>query len=259
MKLISLNTWGGKLYKPLMEFVESEAKTTDVFCFQELYFSKTPRPDIPWIRANLAFELQSLLSDFLMFERLGDRKSDVSGELPDRDVKIGEAIFVKKPITVIESGGFRTYSENDESAKERIKNISGNFHFVEFEKTGESYFIGNVHGIWIPGPKIDSSGRIEQSNRLNNELKKRSGKEILCGDFNLKPETESVAILGSGMRNLIKEYGIKTTRNRYYPDMEKYGDYIADYAFASPNVQIGDFKVPMNEISDHLPLILEFS
>jgi len=259
MKLISLNTWGGKIYKPLKEFVESEKETTDVFCFQELYFSEIPRPDIPWIRANLAFELRNTLSDFLMFECLADNENNSFGDSPDKDVRIGEAIFVKKPIAVIEKGGFRTYSENDESAREKIENISGNFQFVKFEKNGEKYFIGNIHGIWMPGPKVDAPGRIEQSNRLNNEFKKHSGKKILCGDFNLKPETESVAMLGSEMRNLIKEYGIKTTRNRYYPDMEKYGDYIADYAFVSPAVRVGDFKVPMNEISDHLPLVLEFS
>ncbi len=81
----------------------------------------------------------------------------------------------------------------------------------------------------------------------------------MCGEFNLQPKTESIAIIGSGMRDLIKEYGVTTTRNKYYADMEKYRDYIADYVFVSPNVRVADFKVLDNEVSDHFPLFLEFS
>jgi exonuclease III len=35
MKIITLNTWGGKIYKELMDFVNKN-KDTDIFCFQEI-------------------------------------------------------------------------------------------------------------------------------------------------------------------------------------------------------------------------------
>jgi endonuclease/exonuclease/phosphatase family metal-dependent hydrolase len=76
----------------------------------------------------------------------------------------------------------------------------------------------------------------------------------LCGDFNLQPETKSLAILEKGMRNLIKEFNIDTTRNYLYDHKEKY----ADYFLVSPEVKILSFKVIDTLVSDHLPLVLEF-
>lgn len=255
MKLISLNTWGGKLYQPLIEFVVANAETTDIFCFQEVYFSENYHPEIPWIRTNLASELQGALPGFSMTERLAVQKNGAA----ESDAKIGEAIFVKDSANVTGSGGFHTYQEDGESAREKIEAASGNFQFVALESGSEAYVIGNVHGLWFPGPKFDTAKRIEQSVRLKKAMEVSRGKKILCGDFNLQPSTESVGILDSGMRDLITEYHIAKTRSRYYEDMEKYHDYIADYMFVSSDVRVADFKVLPDEVSDHLPLVLEFS
>ena len=258
MRLISLNTWGGKIYGPLVGFVKREADATDVFCFQELYFSKIPRPEAPWIKSDLAIELRNELSDFLMFERLSIKDTRPQNKMSGKDVKIGEAIFVRKSTNIIERGGFRTYAEDCESVAEKIEPATGVFQFVKVEDNNQDYFIGNIHGIWLPGSKSDTPKRLEQSSRLKDFIKKQPGKKVLCGDFNLQPNTESIKLLDSEMRDLIKEYGIKTTRSRYYADMQKYADYIADYVFVSSDVEVINFKVLPDEVSDHLPLLLEF-
>ena len=77
----------------------------------------------------------------------------------------------------------------------------------------------------------------------------------MCGDFNLLPNTQSLAILEEGMRNLIKEFGITSTRSELYTKSEKYADYI----LTSPDIAVHDFKVFSDTISDHLPLMVEFS
>lgn len=258
MKLISLNTWGGKLCEPLIVFVKKAAGTTDIFCFQEVYFSKTPRPDIPWVKADLALELKNALPNFLMVERLAAEGSYVRDETINKDVRTGEAIFIKNPLNIVESGGFHTYSEDRESAKEKIAAITGNFQFAKVKAANETYLIGNIHGIWLPGSKLDTVKRIEQSSRVDAALEKFHGKKVLCGDFNLQPATRSIGMLDADMRDLIKEYKITTTRNRYYADMKKYADYIADYMFVSRDVRVADFKVLPDEVSDHSPLLLEF-
>ena len=62
-----------------------------------------------------------------------------------------------------------------------------------------------------------------------------------------------------GMRNLIKDFSIATTRNALsygnYPESER--QYFADYVFVSSGVRVLNFSVPEIEISDHLPMILE--
>lgn len=62
-------------------------------------------------------------------------------------------------------------------------------------------------------------------------------------------------MLESNMINLIKKYNIPTTRNKYFPGKDKF----ADYTFISPDINAQDFRVPTAEISDHLPMILDFS
>ncbi len=76
----------------------------------------------------------------------------------------------------------------------------------------------------------------------------------MCGDFNLLPDTQSIQILeDTGLRNLIKETGVTSTRTSHYTKPEKF----ADYAFVSKNLNIKEFKVLPDEVSDHSPLCLE--
>lgn len=90
-------------------------------------------------------------------------------------------------------------------------------------------------------------------------LKNNKGIKIVGGDFNLFPETKSIKMWEEiGYRNLIKEYGIKTTRNEYawrnYPNNKHY---FSDYVFVDPSVKVTNFDVPEMTISDHLPMIVE--
>lgn len=85
------------------------------------------------------------------------------------------------------------------------------------------------------------------------------GSKIIVGDFNLLPETESLKIIGEGMRNLIGEFNIARTRSNLSPFFgKKEFQKFADYTLATPDVKVLDFKVLEVEVSDHLPMILEF-
>ena len=77
----------------------------------------------------------------------------------------------------------------------------------------------------------------------------------MSGDFNLLPDTQSIKKLENfGLRNLVKEYNITSTRTSFYTKSEKF----ADYAFVSSEIAVKDFKVLPDEVSDHSPLYLEF-
>jgi endonuclease/exonuclease/phosphatase family metal-dependent hydrolase len=75
----------------------------------------------------------------------------------------------------------------------------------------------------------------------------------MCGDFNLRPDTQSMSIIEqAGVKNLIKEYNISSTRTSLYTKSEKYADYI----FISDNLKESEFKVLPDEASDHSALML---
>lgn len=269
MKLVSLNTWGGRVFEPLMEFIKSQAETTDIFCFQELYFSPFPHHKMFDIRPDLAWQIKKILPDFSFSEYLSDEYARIYAyrfgetEKPKstpflKDIRIGTAIFVKKTIEIIDEDGFRIFIKDDEAIAEDIMPSTGSFQYVLIGAGQERYTIGNLHGIWVRGTKGDTPKRFEQERFLEEFIKKQEGKKILCGDFNLEPNTKSIALLENHMRNLIREYKIQKTRSSYYNDMEKYKDYVSDYIFVSRDVGVENFRVLENEVSDHLPLSLEF-
>lgn len=145
MKLISINTWGGRLFEPLIKFIKSQAKTTDIFCFQELYFNPLPHHTVFGIRPDLALQIKEAFPDFSMSERLGGTHQDIlaylarrgydvaeraDAMLHDKDIHIGEAIFVKKTLEIIDEGGCQTYVSDDESSAEDIMPSTGNFQYV---------------------------------------------------------------------------------------------------------------------------------
>ena len=59
------------------------------------------------------------------------------------------------------------------------------------------------------------------------------------------------------MSNLIDEYNIKTTRPTFNDGLDK-GDLVCDYIFVNNKIKVNDFKVLDNNVSDHLPLLLDF-
>ena len=48
----------------------------------------------------------------------------------------------------------------------------------------------------------------------------------------------------------------KTTRSRHYDKLIDFP--FADYIFTSPEIIVSEFKVLSDEVSDHLPLLLDF-
>ena len=77
----------------------------------------------------------------------------------------------------------------------------------------------------------------------------------MCGDFNLLPSTESIKMFEDfDLINLIKENNIISTRTSFYKKEEKF----ADYVFVSKGIKVNEFKVLIDEISDHSPLLIDF-
>jgi hypothetical protein len=58
----------------------------------------------------------------------------------------------------------------------------------------------------------------------------------------------------AGLRNLIKGYGITSTRTSLYKKEHRF----ADYTFVSENISVIDFKILPEEVSDHNAMYLDF-
>jgi hypothetical protein len=273
MKLISLNIWGGKAYEPLMKFIKDNAGDTDIFCFQEAFRSSADIIESNGMRANILADIAAALPNFRSF--LAPIGSGYDNEGPvDFDITEAQATFIKNGVdckaltdgSVFVLGKYRRLGKD-----ETIENVPTNFQYVRLSSGGKEFTILNVHGTAYPGHKLDTPERLAQSQKIIEFLRGEDGSpryssggaggKIVCGDFNLLPETKSIAMIeGAGMTNLIKKFAIERTRSSsspWYgkPDFQKF----ADYAFVSAEVNVINFSVPDTAASDHLPLVLEFS
>lgn len=248
------------MFDLLMEFIKQSAIDTDFFCFQEMTHASVIASTHNGGRTIMFAEISSALPDFngyLAPVSSGfDEESHASYEIVQ-----GQAIFAKKNIPIDSHGEVFIFGEKAAVAEDaEPENLPAVMQYVRFEKEGKCFTLATVHGIPYPGDKRDDENRRAQSRRILSFFAGEKGEKILGGDFNMMPDTESMAMIEkSGMIDLIKEYAITNTRNEFaygdYPEADR--QYFADFAFVSSGVRVTRFEVPYCLVSDHLPMLLE--
>ena len=235
----------------LFEFINQSAPDTDIFCFQEIYvpFDETGI----WVGQSVAEKLS-------VFKAIQELLPDHIGVVedptaPKMGTRKGLATFVKKNIALDSYGEFMICNPAKIISPKKVLTY-GNLQYLEITEADDKYLIANIHGLFSEpkGDKLDNPDRLQQSRRIKEFLDNNSKLKVVVGDFNLWPETESIKIIETGMRNLIKENNITSTRSSYFKFSNKYSNYV----FVSPEINVLDFKVIETEVSDHLPLLLEF-
>lgn len=252
MKIVSLNTWGGRAGEDnLLDFF-AKRKDVDVFCLQEIWSAPYENFD-GHAAGGVAIDHSKIMTE-------GMQK--ISSTLPNHTKyfrphfmdNYGLLMLVKKDLDVITEDEIFVYKEKGHIPDGDIGNHARNIQYVTLMTNGRPVTIFNFHGLWNGKGKTDTDDRISQSQNISNFIESLNGECVLCGDFNLLPNTKSIQILEeSGLRNLIKEYKVKSTRTSYYTKPEKH----ADYVFVSSGIKVGDFQVLPDEVSDHTPLLIE--
>ena len=228
-----------------MAFLERQSLDTDIFCLQEVRNGSYPAGiSIPGERENL-------------FEEIGRVLIDFTGYFTPVAVGVGIAMFVRRGIKAAKVESREILSSIE---LEHIRMENGNRYYARFLQSAyleeAGVIVHNFHG--LPGMgKKDTPERKIQTDRLLSILDGAGKSQIIVGDFNLAMDTEAVARLSYGLKNLVREGNFKTTRNRYYDKWET--SPFADYAFVSSGIGINHFSVLPDEVSDHLPLSLDFS
>ena len=242
MKLITLNIWGGHVHAPLVDFFRTH-QDIDIFCLQEVYHDAPHQisTEERKVQLNIFSELTALLPEHRAFFR------------PTVQNIYGIGILIKNHIDVLSEGEIMIH-ENVAYTGQGPEH-SRKLQWMECQLQDKIYAILNVHCLWNGRGKTDTPERIMQSQRIKAFMNTLSMPKVLCGDFNLRPDTKSIKIISEEMNNLVERYGVTSTRTRFYPKEEKFADYI----FTSPEIQVNHFEVLKDQVSDHAPLLLEFS
>lgn len=244
LSLMTLNVWGGHVQNPLQEFFRKN-KEVDLFCVQELYKNAPRKMSTDDLKVDLSLseKIQRSLPDHELFF------------CPVLEDWYGIGIFIKKSFTVLDYGEkyiyINPYYENKGPAHNRK---------LQWLKTqtpnGDLITIVNIHGLWNGKGKGDSADRLQQSYLIQKFIKTISTPYVMCGDFNLRPDTKSLQILKCNLRDLIQENNITSTRTSFYKKAERF----ADYLFTTPhNINVDSLSVLPDEVSDHNALRLNFN
>lgn len=244
MKLITLNTWAGRLKEPLETFLKEKMKDTDMFCFQEIFNNLTEGETDEYINHDegnkyILQEISGILTDF------------DAHFCPITDQVFGIAIFLRKGIEVIQSGEVMLYENSGDPSGDHDRKMQ----WIYIKQGTKDLMIMNVHGHWDASGRGDTANRLAQSKIINDFIAQSgSSPKILVGDLNLDANTESIKLLETYFINLVKKEGIETTRTELYTGSDRH----ADYVFVSENVFVNKFEVMPDVVSDHSPLLLDF-
>ncbi|KTD60960.1 endonuclease/exonuclease/phosphatase family protein [Legionella shakespearei] len=241
MKLITLNVWGGRVRNPLLKFIHTH-KDIDIFCLQEVYYNahRTITNENLELSLNFFADLQKLLPNHHAIFK------------PAVENVYGVAILVKNTIDILGEGEINIHQKQHYPGIG--VNHDRNLQWIECQWNNKIYSVLNVHGLWNGQGKKDTPERILQSERIRQFMDTINTPKVLCGDFNLRPDTESMKILEQGMNNLVTSHQVRSTRTSYYKKEEQFADYI----LTSPEITVNEFSVMSDEVSDHSPLFLDF-
>lgn len=246
---------------PLKAFLKKHASNVDIFCFQEVYHGSeqaknrwNQKSNYGEMRMNIYSEVSEILED-----HIGFHAASVEIESEGEQIPYGIAIFIKKNLELIAQGTYEVFERYENlDVEENMKKIgiwNRLLQYATINHNGSPLTIFNLHGLHTGKGKDDTRDRLKQSEQVKKFMQNHPGQKILCGDFNLNITTESLTLLEDGMKNLVKEFGITSTRSHHYLHAVKF----ADYLLVTPNIHVIDFNVLDDVVSDHLPLFIEIT
>lgn len=253
MKLISLNTWGGRAGKDKLLAFFAAYKDVDIFCLQEIW--SAPYEHLEGSSAGGLSIDHSNIMVYGLQEISALLNTHNAYFKPHHLDNYGLLMLVKKDLDVISEGDVFVYKEKGHIPEGDVGFHARNVQFTTIATKNGNRSILNFHGLWSGDGKGDSEDRLLQSDRIIQFMKTLSNPYVMCGDFNLLPNTQSIKKLENfGLRNLIKENNIISTRTSFYTKEPKF----ADYTLVSDGVKINDFKILPDEVSDHSPMYVDF-
>ncbi len=243
IKILTLNLFeGGLFWENIRTFLLRE--DFDILCLQEAFNGDVHQPpSFQSIR-----RLNALLPGFYsyyspeLFEIWPHGQGDGGNLIYSRfPLSQERTIFLHKDYQKIH----RPQREDD------FSHYPKNLQHVVATIGEKKLHVCNMHGIWgLDGG--DTSERLLMSDRIVKEIAGKSPL-ILTGDFNLKPNTQTIAHIEKHLRSLFAGE-METSFNMRHKTNPGYATAVVDMMFASTDIKVVEKKVCQDDVSDHVPL-----
>ncbi|HLD19848.1 MAG TPA: endonuclease/exonuclease/phosphatase family protein [Patescibacteria group bacterium] len=253
MKIIQLNIWGGRYVKEAVAFFKQEC--ADIICLQEVtsgIFTKAESADVAgsdvyeYVKKELGYDG--------VFEKCFS--AEIDGKVSHRGNAIFSRYSLKDVYTEFYDYPFTRFDMNMEG-REYAHTQPQNFISAHITTPIGELRVMCTHMAWSRVCE-DTERRIGQTRKIMAYLESVPDEPtILCGDFNIHPQSESLRIFKSYFANP-GEGSIKNTLNPSVHPVFFNGDHpnglTVDYILTH-GLNIEFIHSPVFTISDHLPVV----
>lgn len=246
MKLVQLNIWQGRILKHVVRFLQEQKP--DIICLQEIYSCKEHVPN--WDSYSSLEILQEALPEMKhwFFAPL------FSYKVWGRRVTQGNAIASRFPMSNehVEFTHGRFVKDEDHIPNTR------NFQTCQLTIDDKRKLsLVNHHAYWDKNPAGNPTS-VKAMRKVVDAVNAIQKPIIVCGDLNVRPETETMQLFKGLLENLTETHGVKTTLTQVAGSFDNNNTVACDHILVSSDVQVKHFEVSDEIVSDHKPLVLEF-
>ena len=242
MKLLQLNIWEGKLLKEVLAFIDKVRP--DILCLQEVFSCQGDirLPDLMFNSLELIQKQTGFAHSFF--------SPTFTAEYAGVPASFGIAILSRYPLNNKESTFVHgSYSPNGIAAPNtRV------LQHCQVLVDGKSLSLVNHHGYW-ESTQFGSEVTTEKMRLVKETTQSLPTPIMFAGDLNVVNESPAMRVFDGFLTDLTAKHNIATTLSQ----LGKVSFNIAcDHILVSDDVQVKNFSVSEDLISDHKALILEF-
>lgn len=255
-KFICLNVWnGGKLWEPMVAWLKNEQP--DILALQEVFLSQDPRSP----KADRTIEeLQKELD--LPYAEFAPAFLNTHG---GKELEKGNAVLSRFPLTPQPTLFYdQPYGPMDDSGLygQDYTLIPRNLQQVTVQLPKGPLHVFNTQGIWGHDGK-DNPRRAAMGEKILTAISNITTAYpnqlvILCGDFNVDEKSQTITKIGTQLTNIFA--GERTTSFQLTQKTDGgYATAVVDFMFTTPQVHVLSHSSTEPDISDHLPLVVQFT
>lgn len=239
--VLQWNVWFKENIENVLGFLR--AHPADVLCLQELtrgYAQQTQENTWEYLAHNLGYQCAAQEIPIITPEAQWSQANAILSRFP---LTKKTALWINEP-------------ENDQGYDDQYRG----YLEVEIEVAGQAVTIGTTH--------LSYTDRFHMTDRKRQEIERLieavSGKQhtyVLAGDLNAGPDSLTIQRLREHLRHTGPDFAQNTWTTKYfsYEGFEASTlDWRLDYVFASHDLKVRSAKTIPTDVSDHLPILVEF-
>ena len=245
-----MNIWNGRLYYPIDAFLKRERP--DILCAQEMLSGKDSLSPGFWTAETLV--------EAGHFNQAQTSPPVPFFQLLEKSTNAVNAVLTGDRLTSDFQHTIFPYEPEGEITPQlqRLVQIYNMVHTEQRLADGRIIHVLSHHNHIV---RSDAGRLYSKTSEINFKtiaayIAKLSGPVIFSGDFNMLKESTCLQPLKEiGLTNLNDVHNIHSARNEFSWKTDE----CVSHVFISPDIQVHDYRIATDNVSDHLPLVMDFS